>query len=914
MKKFSSVATCLFLTLVIALFAGCSSSSQKDPSEATESAVSGSSSESAAAAVTPADEASAKEDVPDLPEADPFDFTYFNEETGEDEVSIEGEELTADFTDNGLLLSGKRSAMDECSLAIRKSYDFGDSSVSRVRVDALAKYTTHIDIALYLDDEQTPFAEKQLNNQAAKKDWSAEAPVFIELPGDLSGKHTVTIAFNDLSSSADKKTEVLLRSIKFYKETLPTVYVNIDESLGTIDDMNSDEAHETRCYGSISITVPEGYENRYSEEGLTDYSGGDYNLDYIRGRGESTWAEYKKPYKIKLDEKANLFGMGSNTNWALIANFFDRSFIRNRITYDLGEALGFPFTPQLVPVEVVMNGDYLGLYYLSENVRVDASRVDIDNLEKIADDDDNITGGYLLSTRRDYWEEPEYKFQTDRYNSFLLVSPEDAPEGRLEEMRSYIIDYLNKTEDALFGDDFKDADGVSYHEYMDLESAAKYFLIQEFTCNTDGYLTSSTFLYKEKDGILYWGPLWDFDLAAWGDNSRQDYEEDDLVAAQAASEMLSFNTWVERMLEDPDFLAAVKAFWGGIDSDDPQTLCYQLNELVKDGGTIDRYAEELADAAHENADIPGNEYDIFGGEVPEDELSSYAKDFESETARLKRWIRNRIQWMEENIDQLEHTDATVTLSFYDGEELVETRTVRKLERLFDLPVPEERDDAYFAGWYADVTDYDLDTFEEIVVSKKFQSACFFTTDMTLTAKWIPKDAENLPEAIFVESPDIYITREDMYTPGISVMPAGSEDAVFYETSDPLIAYSSDKGELRGVVPEGEAVITVTTVNGLSAQYTVHISPESDDDQDYSLSVSEEDQQLTMKKGEYRKIELTVDPEDAKHKNFIIINGNEAVASMTPAYVITANDVGTAEIYIFPESSSDYQKITVTVTE
>lgn len=137
------------------------------------------------------------------------------------------------------------------------------------------------------------------------------------------------------------------------------MYFHIDESQGTIQSMNSSEDHSAECYGTVDLRVPDSFN---ADETFRDEYGVQESLDglvleYIRGRGNSTWSDIKKPYKVKLDKSVDLFGFGKNKHWLLIANRYDNSLVRNRMTYWLAARLGMEYTPQCVPVEVVMNGE-----------------------------------------------------------------------------------------------------------------------------------------------------------------------------------------------------------------------------------------------------------------------------------------------------------------------------------------------------------------------------------------------------------------------------------------------------------------------------------------------------------------------------------------------------------------------------
>lgn len=134
---------------------------------------------------------------------------------------------------------------------------------------------------------------------------------------------------------------------------LPVVNITIDENaegFGTIDEMNSSPDHSVKCTGSVKITVPDGYKGDYSRDVLSDTK--DLALDYIRGRGNTSWEpdNIKKPYKFKLSKKTNLLGMGKNKHWALIANDYDPTLLRNRIMSYIGIELGLDYTPKCFPL------------------------------------------------------------------------------------------------------------------------------------------------------------------------------------------------------------------------------------------------------------------------------------------------------------------------------------------------------------------------------------------------------------------------------------------------------------------------------------------------------------------------------------------------------------------------------------
>ena len=362
--------------------------------------------------------------ISEFKKIDPYSAVFFSNLLAEKKLIYPDGDMTLEEVSDGVLVSGKNKKVKKGYITIGGMFDFGEEGAERIALDILAKRATKTYMSVYLDNETTPLSVVRVSNQKQKDKWNTTKPVIANFFGNnIKGKHFITFVIDDQTTDDDKKTQVFFKSITAYASTgIPQIDITIDESFVPIYDMNGDVDHDTECYGSIDIRVPKGYNSGYQEEGQTEYTGGHYELDYIRGRGNSTWSTEKKPYKIKLENEENLFGMGTNKHWALIANYYDNSLIRNRITYFLGERLGMEYTPQLVPVDVFMNGTYLGNYYLCEQVRIGNSRVDIGDLEEISVDETNITGGYLLGLNP-YGNEEGYTFVTTNGMNFVVDSP-----------------------------------------------------------------------------------------------------------------------------------------------------------------------------------------------------------------------------------------------------------------------------------------------------------------------------------------------------------------------------------------------------------------------------------------------------------------------------------------------------------
>lgn len=226
----------------------------------------------------------------------------------------------------------------------------------------------------------------------------------------------------------------------------------------------------------------------------------------IKGRGNSTWTYPKKPYRLKLAKSTDLMGMGANKNWVLLANMFDRSALRTWATTDLADATDLQWSPRNRWVEVVLNGEYIGLYQLAEHVRIAANRVNIDELKPTDVAGVALTGGYLLEIDFRLEENHEPGFRTTRGEAVVIGNPDPATSEQFQ----YIRRHVQAFEDAVFSHGFADP-ATGYRRYLHLPTFIDHYWVQEVTRNQDAFV-SSTFMFKRRgDDLIYFGPPWDFD-------------------------------------------------------------------------------------------------------------------------------------------------------------------------------------------------------------------------------------------------------------------------------------------------------------------------------------------------------------------------------------------------------------------
>ena len=287
---------------------------------------------------------------------------------------------------------------------------------------------------------------------------------------------------------------------------------SIPLTIGDLDSISFDEVFEDESKDKYQVfqlfVYTEGGRSILSkEEYVPCYVGVNGSNSYacrwqragIRGRGNSTWEWYdKKPYRIKLDKKQKMLGMDKAKSWVLLANYRDVTDMMNTYVFELGRMMGLPFTNHSRYVEVLLNGEYVGVYQLTEQVQQGDNRVDISDERGILltlDIDDGPKG--VSSSERSFW--------TVGYSMPAAVKYPDE-ENLTPSRRDSIRSVFGALEDAVKRKDFARA-----AELLDMESFARYLMIQELVYNVELSAPRSIYLHKDGNGKWVMGPLWDFD-------------------------------------------------------------------------------------------------------------------------------------------------------------------------------------------------------------------------------------------------------------------------------------------------------------------------------------------------------------------------------------------------------------------
>lgn len=281
----------------------------------------------------------------------------------------------------------------------------------------------------------------------------------------------------------------------------------------------------------------------------------------IRGRGHSSWKGPKKPYKIKLAKKTAMMGMPQNKHWALLKP------TENTVAgLQLGKLMGMEWTPSFRPVEVVLNGDYICLYFLTETIRIDENRVNISEQQDRETNPDLIKGGWLVEVDNYHDEDQITIPECSKWNLTLRYhSPEDLSHAQLQ----WLTDEFESINAAIYSAD-KTSD--VWEDYIDVESMARFFILQEVMDNPDGF-HGSFYLHKDLSENARWvaGPIWD--LVCYN-REKTDYTFRMKVHYGFTPH------WIGEIIQYDSFCKAVERVWREVYPTRLSEIYNQIDEIV----------------------------------------------------------------------------------------------------------------------------------------------------------------------------------------------------------------------------------------------------------------------------------------------------------------------------------------------
>lgn len=336
-----------------------------------------------------------------------------------------------------------------------------------------------------------------------------------------------------------------------YSGTLPILYINTEGGAP----IESKEVYlQATCY--IDALSLDGYESLGSEDAPLALQ--------IKGRGNYTWKDFdKKPYRLKFSEKAALLGMKKSKHFTLLAHADDDlAFLRNTVGFELSRILGLAYTPAQQPVELVLNNEYRGLYFITEQIRVDKNRVNIVEQEDNEVVPENVTGGWLLEI--DNYDD-EAQLRMTEGNGATLRFTYHSPEVLSDIQYNYLSQLMTKTDNAIYS---ANKNSTDWEQLIDMESLAKFYIVQEIMDNAESF-HGSCYIHKDRgeNTKLVFGPVWDF-----GNSYHRGFEKfiyDDSPFGQ---------NWIGEVAKFPRFQQKVMELWKAF----YPSKYSQLDEFIND--------------------------------------------------------------------------------------------------------------------------------------------------------------------------------------------------------------------------------------------------------------------------------------------------------------------------------------------
>ena len=332
----------------------------------------------------------------------------------------------------------------------------------------------------------------------------------------------------------------------------------------------------------------------------------------IRGRGNFTWQQPKKPFQIKFNKKVSLLDMPEDKKWIFLANFVDKSMSRTAIAFQMGYLSNLDWTAKSEFSEVFLNNKYIGTYQISEKVEEDNHRVNIGE------------NGYLLEVDQiDKIDDEDVYFKTPRNILFNIKSPDIILNS---DEYNYIKNYISDVENILYAQNF---DGDKLKKFIDTDSFVEFYLINEISKNNDAAFWSSTYLTLKPGEKLKMGPIWDFDVAFGNININENW-------LTSGWHMKKNSRWIKMMFRDEIFIKKVKE---------------RFNYFYGNKDRILNFSNELSKKLHKSRYENDKVWKTLGYYY----FPQYAYDFSSfkeEHQYLNNWITERFEWLKSEIKNL----------------------------------------------------------------------------------------------------------------------------------------------------------------------------------------------------------------------------------------------------------------------
>lgn len=451
----------------------------------------------------------------------------------------------------------------------------------------------------------------------------ADGPDFVA--GNLEN---ITISFDYVTPGSDHPSDLNITfqigdapvTVPGLSGTLPVLYINVYNEDGSLNNEITDYNlnHKEYFAGKYWFDIngcewaeKAGYKSIGSQAEPLDLE--------IKGRGNWTLKGFsKKPFKLKLGSKQSLLGLSKSKHYAILAHADDSyGFLRNYTGFNLGRRMGLPWTPSQQPIEVVINGNYRGLYHLTESIRIGDGRVPITELDDNVSDPALVSGGYLVELDN-YDEENQIRMEEkglgDYFRDMLRITF-DTPEVYSELQYKYIEDQFTAMNDAV------GANSDDLWSYIDMDDLARYYLAREITSDVEAF-HGSTYMFRDRGEGQKWhfSPIWDCGNAFNGPTDGFFYDHSPFG-----------NTWIPSIRQNARFNAKVAETWKWF-----MANCYDGIEAdIRDYASRINAAATADYARWENAPVPDGGVGVCDNRDMDQKVSAVLYHLDKKTEWLK---------------------------------------------------------------------------------------------------------------------------------------------------------------------------------------------------------------------------------------------------------------------------------------
>jgi hypothetical protein len=416
--------------------------------------------------------------------------------------------------------------------------------------------------------------------------------------------------------------------------------VVIDTKGQTIVDGTKIDALMKVISNSSNINKPTDPGNNYNGHVGIEYRGGKPKT------GEQNPFNFETRDASGGNNNVSLLGLPAENDWILLANYNDKSLIRNALSFEIFRKMAH-YSPHVKMVEVLINNEYQGIYFLAEKIKQDKGRVDISNLTSTDISGDNLTGGYIFKidefTTTNSWlssytpiDHPEKQVH------FVYEDPD--PSKLVTQQKDYLKNTVTSFEKVLYSSTFKDPT-TGYQAWIKINSWLDFFLVSEVSRNINAY-KKNCFYFKDKDSKdkkIHSGPVWDFDSGYKNldatctpfraiDGSGWTYKINDCTDNKTNS-----NGWIVRLLQDPAFASSVNARYA------------LMRNSFLSNTYINNFIDSVANLASPAQVRHYTKWNILSASVGDPEVDAQPDTYSGHVAKLKSWIQTRLNWLDIHI-------------------------------------------------------------------------------------------------------------------------------------------------------------------------------------------------------------------------------------------------------------------------